>query len=215
MIEVKKDSCEKTMCNECDRNKVVKYIEQTQTVQVKKILIDDLEYYLNQFNSTDNIAKKLNLLESIKTTFKNINKKEIDILINITNDSWFGTRSGPYQHFYISRIKSLIANKSLLRVSNNGISAIINPNGKIKSLILTLQDNANYKTHIFVTGMHNLKKFGSTYDELQIDKIKNNQPYFPFLKKRLLINVLINFRNNFSCSISWVLRIADGATHNN
>ena len=29
--------------------------------------------------------------------------------------------------------------------------------GKIKSLILTLQDNANYKTHIFVTGMHNLK----------------------------------------------------------
>ncbi len=45
--------------------------------------------------------------------------------------------------------------------------------GKIKSLILTLQDNANYKTHIFVTGMHNLKKFGSTYDELQIDKIKN------------------------------------------
>jgi len=45
--------------------------------------------------------------------------------------------------------------------------------GKIKSLILTLQDNVNYKTHIFVTGMHNLKKFGFTYDELQIDKIKN------------------------------------------
>ena len=63
--------------------------------------------------------------------FKNINKKEIDILVNITNDSWFGTRSGPYQHFYISRIKALIANKSLLRVSNNGISAIIDNNGKI------------------------------------------------------------------------------------
>ena len=45
--------------------------------------------------------------------------------------------------------------------------------GKIKSLILTLQINNNYKTHIFVTGMHNLKKFGSTYDELQLDNIKN------------------------------------------
>ena len=45
--------------------------------------------------------------------------------------------------------------------------------GKIKSLILTLQINNSYKTHIFVTGMHNLKKFGSTYDELQLDKIKN------------------------------------------
>ena len=45
--------------------------------------------------------------------------------------------------------------------------------GKIKSLISTLQINNNYKTHIFVTGMHNLKKFGSTYDELQLDNIKN------------------------------------------
>tara|TARA_B100001057_G_C22861871_1_gene954856 strand:- start:195 stop:1334 length:1140 start_codon:yes stop_codon:yes gene_type:complete len=45
--------------------------------------------------------------------------------------------------------------------------------GKIKSLISTLQNNSNYKTHIFVTGMHNLRKFGSTYDELQLDKIKN------------------------------------------
>jgi apolipoprotein N-acyltransferase len=63
--------------------------------------------------------------------FKNINKKEIDILVNITNDSWFGTKTGPYQHFYISRIKALVANKPLLRVSNNGISAIIDNDGKI------------------------------------------------------------------------------------
>ena len=63
--------------------------------------------------------------------FNNINKKEIDILVNITNDSWFGAKSGPYQHFYISRLKALVANKSLLRVSNNGISAIIDNNGKI------------------------------------------------------------------------------------
>ena len=63
--------------------------------------------------------------------FKNINKNEIDILINITNDSWFGNKIGPYQHFYIARVKSLIANKPLLRVSNNGISAIINNNAKI------------------------------------------------------------------------------------
>jgi len=66
--------------------------------------------------------------------FKNINKKEIDILVNITNDSWFGTRSGPYQHFYISRIKALVANKPLLRVSNNGISAMIDKKGKIIKL---------------------------------------------------------------------------------
>ena len=38
---------------------------------------------------------------------------------------------GPYQHFYHSRMRALISNKYLLRVSNNGISAIINNNGKV------------------------------------------------------------------------------------
>jgi apolipoprotein N-acyltransferase len=78
--------------------------------------------------------------------FKKINEKEIDILINITNDSWFGNKIGPYQHFYISRIKSLIANKPLVRVSNNGISAIIDDSGKvIKFSKLNEVSKLNYK----------------------------------------------------------------------
>ena len=92
--------------------------------------------------------------------FNNINKKEIDILVNITNDSWFGTRSGPYQHFYISRLKALVANKSLLRVSNNGISAIIDNNGKIiKSSKLNKITQLKYTL-----------------------KINNNKSYFPMHK---------------------------------
>ncbi len=62
---------------------------------------------------------------------KNINENNIDVLINITNDSWFGDKIGPYQHFYHSRMRALIANKNLIRVSNNGISALINNKGKI------------------------------------------------------------------------------------
>ncbi len=62
---------------------------------------------------------------------RKINENEIDIIINITNDSWFGNKLGPYQHFYHSRMRALISNKYLLRVSNNGISAIIDNNGKI------------------------------------------------------------------------------------
>ena len=96
--------------------------------------------------------------------FKNINKKEIDILVNITNDSWFGTRSGPYQHFYISRLKSLVANKVLLRVSNNGISAIIDNNGKIlKSTQLNKISQLKYKlsinNNISYFSMHKISTF--------------------------------------------------------
>ena len=62
---------------------------------------------------------------------RKINENEIDILINITNDSWFGNTLGPYQHFYHARMRALISNKYLLRVSNNGISAIIDNNGTL------------------------------------------------------------------------------------
>ncbi len=45
--------------------------------------------------------------------------------------------------------------------------------GKIKSLILRLQKGNAFQVHVFVTGMHNLKKFGSTWEALTNDKIKN------------------------------------------
>lgn len=81
--------------------------------------------------------------------FKNINNYNIDILVNITNDSWFGYKLGPYQHFYISRIKTVIANKPLVRVSNNGISAIIDSNGTIlKSTPLNKKAKINYELEI-------------------------------------------------------------------
>ena len=94
-------------------------------------------------------------------TFSNINKNQIDIIINITNDSWFGNRIGPYQHFYITRIKSLIANKPLVRVSNNGISAIIDQNGHIiKSSTLNQVSEFTYELKITKTDsyiyFHNL-----------------------------------------------------------
>ena len=80
---------------------------------------------------------------------KNINKNNIDILINITNDSWFGDKIGPYQHFYHSRMRALISNKFLIRVSNNGISAIIDNNGKIiQSSKLNVKTNLYNKLHL-------------------------------------------------------------------
>ena len=52
-------------------------------------------------------------------------------MINITNDSWFGNFSGPYQHFYLSKMRAVEFNKFLIRSSNNGISAMINSKGEI------------------------------------------------------------------------------------
>lgn len=88
--------------------------------------------------------------------FHKINENKIDLLINITNDVWFGEKIGPYQHFYISRTKSLIANKPLVRVSNNGISAIIDNNGKIiKSSQLNQKTNFTHSLEILSTKSFN------------------------------------------------------------
>ena len=61
----------------------------------------------------------------------NKNNNFADILVNITNDSWFGSLVGPYQHFYLSKMRASELNKILLRVSTNGISGIIKSDGSI------------------------------------------------------------------------------------
>ena len=54
-----------------------------------------------------------------------------NFIVNITNDFWFGKYLGPYQHFYLTKIRAAEFNKPIIRVSNNGISAVIDNNGNI------------------------------------------------------------------------------------
>ena len=72
-----------------------------------------------------------------------------ELLINITNDSWFGNLSGPYQHFYLSRMRAAEYNKTLIRVSNNCLSAIINNRGEIIDYIpLNIRSIKNFNVFI-------------------------------------------------------------------
>ena len=58
-----------------------------------------------------------------------------DLIINISEDGWFGNSIGPHQHFTHSVFRSIESGKYLLRSANNGISAIINPTGNIENKI--------------------------------------------------------------------------------
>lgn len=59
--------------------------------------------------------------------------KVADAIINITNDAWYGNTPGPYQHFRQAQLRAVEQGLPLLRAANNGISAIIDPYGRIKA----------------------------------------------------------------------------------
>ena len=62
-----------------------------------------------------------------------INKtnNNFDLILNISEDGWFGNSVGPYQHFSHSIFRSIEEGKNLIRSANNGISAFINSKGQI------------------------------------------------------------------------------------
>ncbi len=52
-------------------------------------------------------------------------------LVNVTNDGWFGKTVEPYQHMQMARMRALETGRYLLRATNNGLTAIVDPSGKI------------------------------------------------------------------------------------
>ena len=97
---------------------------------------------MSNVSKGSNNQKNLNILNNVKVstpicfdiafsnTIRKMNKSSF-IMINISNDTWFGNSIGPYQHLSLARIRSIENNRWTIRSTNDGISAIISNKGTI------------------------------------------------------------------------------------
>ena len=66
-------------------------------------------------------------------------KSGADILINLTNDSWFGDTAAPFQHHTIAAFRAIENRRYLVRSTNSGVSAIVDPLGRTNAALPVYQ----------------------------------------------------------------------------
>jgi apolipoprotein N-acyltransferase len=78
---------------------------------------------------------RMGVLICYESIFPNLSRMAVnrgaDILVNITNDAWYGESSAPYQLLAMAAMRAVETKVPLVRVANTGISAVIEPTGKI------------------------------------------------------------------------------------
>ena len=78
---------------------------------------------------------KLGVLICYESIFPDLTRREVnegaDVLVNITNDAWYGESSAPYQVLAMAALRSVETKIPMVRVANTGFTALIEPSGQI------------------------------------------------------------------------------------
>ena len=89
-----------------------------------------------------------------------------DILVNMTNDAWFGRTGAPYQHFAMTVLRAVENRRTVVRVANTGISAVIGPQGRVDHRTELFEDAAFTRSVPLMTVKTFYTRFGDAWADL-------------------------------------------------
>jgi apolipoprotein N-acyltransferase len=85
------------------------------------------------------------------------------LLINLSNDRWYGDSAAPYQHLAMARWRAVENRRYLLRATNSGISAVIDPVGRVRSRSRLLCEDVCVGRFGFVGGSCFYARYGDVF----------------------------------------------------
>ncbi len=86
-----------------------------------------------------------------------------ELLINITNDAWYGKTSAPYQHFSMAVFRAVETRRALVRSANTGISGFIDPTGRVVSETPLFEDASIGEDIPLMSGQTPYVRFGDIF----------------------------------------------------
>ena len=87
--------------------------------------------------------------------------RDATLLINVTNNAWYGDSTAPHQHLQISRMRALEAGRFLIRAANDGITAVIGPRGEVVARLPQFEEAVLRADVQPMTGLTPYARFGN------------------------------------------------------
>ena len=87
--------------------------------------------------------------------------RQATLLVNVTNNAWYGDSTAPHQHLQIARMRALEAGRYEVRAANDGITAVIDPRGKITASVAQFQEAVLRATVQPMTGLTPYARVGN------------------------------------------------------